>query len=243
MRQVNILLVDDHPDNLLALEAVLEGLSENLVKAHSGVEALRCLLDQDFAVILLDVQMQGMSGFELATLIKERERSRHTPIIFLTGVIADDAQAFQGYSVGAVDYLVKPIMPEVLKAKVAVFIELFRKTDELQRQLHEIKQLNQDINRHRQTQEILREQREWLRITLASIGDAVIATDMDGRISLVNTAAEGLTGWSQAETEGEPISNIFQLIHETTREPVENPLLKVLREGAAIGLETGTLLI
>jgi len=103
--KVNVLMVDDHPENLLALEAILDSLGQNLVKAHSGAEALRCLLNQDFAVILLDVQMPGMDGFETATLIRNRERSRHTPIIFLTAFSTSDNLVFRGYSLGAVDYL------------------------------------------------------------------------------------------------------------------------------------------
>jgi CheY-like chemotaxis protein len=96
--KVNILLVDDHPENLIALEAILEGLDQNLVKAYSGAEALRCLLHQDFAVILLDVQMPEMDGFETATLIRQRERSRNTPIIFLTAFGINDTMLFKGYT-------------------------------------------------------------------------------------------------------------------------------------------------
>src|SRR5438876_6129995 len=103
--QVNILLVDDRAENLLALEAILSPLSHNLVKANSGQEALKCLLQQDFAVILLDVHMPGMDGFETAELIRGRERSQDTPIIFLTAVNTSDSHVFRGYAVGAVDYL------------------------------------------------------------------------------------------------------------------------------------------
>ena len=120
--KVNILLVDDVPDNLLALYAMLEGLGENMVKARSGSEALKYLLDDDFAVILLDVQMPGMDGFETAVLIREREKSRHTPIIFITAFSKSDEHILRGYSFGAVDYIFKPIVPDILKAKVTVFI-------------------------------------------------------------------------------------------------------------------------
>jgi signal transduction histidine kinase/DNA-binding response OmpR family regulator len=132
--RANILLVDDNPKNLFALEATLESLGENLVKANSGEEALKYLLKQDFAVILLDVQMPGMDGFEIARLIRDRERSRHTPIIFLTGISKSDEHIIKGYSLGAVDYLVKPIVPEILKAKVGVFVELYKKTEEVKLQ-------------------------------------------------------------------------------------------------------------
>lgn len=120
----NILLVDDEVANLQALEAVLEGLGQNLIKASRGEQALKCVLERDFAVILLDVQMPGMSGIETAALIRARERSRTTPIIFLTGMMRTAEMVFSGYSAGAVDYLMKPLEPEVLRAKVAVFVEL-----------------------------------------------------------------------------------------------------------------------
>ena len=130
-KPVNILMVDDHPDNLLALEAILESLGQNLVKAHSGEEALRYLLDEDFAVILLDVLMPGMNGFETAALIRERERTRHIPIIFLTAGGKTETEMFQGYAVGAVDYLLKPIRPSVLRSKVLVLMDLHRKAAEV----------------------------------------------------------------------------------------------------------------
>ncbi len=123
-----ILLVDDQPGNLLVLESVLEGLGHTLVKASSGEEALKCLLQDDFAVILLDVFMPGMDGFETAELIRQRERSRYTPIIFLTAIGFSETHVSRGYSVGGVDYLFKPLVPEILQAKVDGFVELFRKT-------------------------------------------------------------------------------------------------------------------
>ena len=135
--RVNILLVDDEPANLLALEATLEGLHQNLVRANSGTEALRQVLDQDFAVILLDIQMPGLSGIETAAAIRERERSRHIPIIFLTGMDKTQETMFQGYSAGAVDYLVKPIQTDVLMAKVGVFIELAQARQRLHQEIEE----------------------------------------------------------------------------------------------------------
>src|SRR6195256_3653243 len=123
----SILIVDDDRGNLMALQELLQGLGQNLVLAHSGEEALRCVLKQDFAVILLDVRMPGVDGFETARLIRERQRSRHTPVIFVTGATEDVGSVFRGYEVGAVDYIVKPLIPEVLKSKVAVFIELYAK--------------------------------------------------------------------------------------------------------------------
>jgi serine phosphatase RsbU (regulator of sigma subunit) len=132
--KVDILLVDDQPANLLALQAVLAELGQNLVTARSGKEALRYLLERDFALILLDVQMPDMSGFETAALIRGRDRSRYTPIIFLTAHEQTDMQMFRGYSLGAVDYLVKPIVPEILRTKVSVFVDIFRKTEQVKQQ-------------------------------------------------------------------------------------------------------------
>ncbi|PYS96092.1 MAG: hybrid sensor histidine kinase/response regulator [Acidobacteria bacterium] len=132
--KVSILLVDDEPANLDALEAILGDLDESLVRADSGREALRRLLKQDFAVILMDVRMPGMDGFETAVLIRERQRSTYTPIIFLTAAFADETHAARGYSLGGVDYIVKPFEPDILRSKVAVFVELARKTEIVRRQ-------------------------------------------------------------------------------------------------------------
>jgi two-component system sensor histidine kinase/response regulator len=132
--KVNILLVDDQPANLIALEAMLEDLGQNLIRAESGREALKCLLSDDFAVILLDVKMPEMDGFETAALIRQRDRSRHTPILFLTAADTSQTQAVRGYAVGAVDYLVKPVVPEFVRSKVAVFVELAKKNELLRRQ-------------------------------------------------------------------------------------------------------------
>jgi signal transduction histidine kinase len=143
---VNILLVDDHPENLVALEAILAGAGANLLRAGSGREALKAVLQHDFAVILLDVQMPDMDGFEVATLIRARAKSRSTPIIFLTAFNTSDTHVFQGYALGAVDYLFKPFVPEVLRSKVQVFVELFKKTQEIERQLIETQRLNQELD-------------------------------------------------------------------------------------------------
>src|SRR5436309_6983317 len=131
--KVNVLLVDDRPDKLLALEAVLEDLGQNVVCAYSGREALRYVLAQEFAVILLDVNMPGMDGFETAELIRQRKSSEHVPIIFITA-FGDEMLAARGYSLGAVDYILTPVVPEVLRSKVSVFVDLFKKTEQVKRQ-------------------------------------------------------------------------------------------------------------
>ncbi|HKQ06444.1 MAG TPA: response regulator [Blastocatellia bacterium] len=144
--QVHILLVDDRPENLLALEATLGYLGQNLIMASSGREALKLLLDQDFALILLDVHMPDMDGFETAALIRDREKSQSIPIIFLTAMHKGPGQVFRGYSLGAVDYIFKPFEPEILKAKVAVFIELYKKTEEIKRQAELLLLKNQELD-------------------------------------------------------------------------------------------------
>jgi signal transduction histidine kinase/DNA-binding response OmpR family regulator len=138
--KINILMVDDSPANLLALEAILQAPDRNLVKASSGDEALRYVLDSDVAVILLDVYMPGIDGLETAALIRGREKSRDIPIIFLTADSTGYRHIAKGYSLGAVDYILKPVEPDILRSKVAVFVELFRKAEEIKRQaalLHE----------------------------------------------------------------------------------------------------------
>src|SRR5205823_3640214 len=139
--KVDILLVDDHQSNLLSLEAILQDLGHNLVKAHSGDEALRRLLQGDYAVILLDVQMQDLDGFETAKLIRGREKSRQTPIIFLTAYENNRLSTEEAYGLGAVDYLIKPIVPMILRAKVAGFVELFQKTEQVKQQAEQLRQL------------------------------------------------------------------------------------------------------
>ncbi len=131
---VRLLLVDDRPENLLALEAILEPLGQVLIRANSGPDALKQVLADDFAAILLDVQMPGMNGFEVAEIIKSREKSRTIPIIFLSAISKEDAYVFKGYSMGAVDYVFKPFNPDILRSKVAVFVDLYLKQGEIQRQ-------------------------------------------------------------------------------------------------------------
>jgi signal transduction histidine kinase/CheY-like chemotaxis protein len=138
--KVKILLVDDYLPNLLALEVLLQDLGLEHVEARSGEEALHRLLNDDFAAILLDVQMPGMDGFETARHIRNRQRSRHTPILFVTAHETDRLAVEKAYELGAVDFLIKPLIPAVLRAKVAVFVELYEKTREVRRQAEELRQ-------------------------------------------------------------------------------------------------------
>lgn len=142
--KAKILLVDDRPANLFTLESILEDLGQEIVKANSGPEALRHILKNEFAVILLDVKMPDMDGFETASLIRDRERSRGTPIVFLTAH-KDEEHQFRGYDAGAVDFLYKPVNPEVLRSKVSVFVELSLKSEMLRRQAEMLQARNQEL--------------------------------------------------------------------------------------------------
>lgn len=140
--KANVLLVDDRPENLLAMQTILEDLGQNLICAASGHEALRFLLTEDVALILLDVQMPGLNGFDFAELVRERERTQHTPIIFVSAASRDEQYVFKGYSLGAVDYMTKPFEPEILKSKVRFFTKLFLQNQEIKRQAVLLEQTN-----------------------------------------------------------------------------------------------------
>jgi PAS domain S-box-containing protein len=205
---VNILLVDDRPENLLALEAILEPLGQHLVRATSGEQALKELLRRSFAVILLDVQMPGMNGFELAELIKSRERTRAIPIIFLTAISKEDTYVFRGYQVGAVDYMSKPFQPDILRSKVAVFVDLFRKQEQL-RQQEEALRASQRRELELQHQAVLRETEARMAEVVTSALDAIIVFGDDRRITLFNAAAERMFGLPASEAIGAAVSELF----------------------------------
>src|ERR1700687_1613915 len=188
--RVKILLVDDSPENLVSLEAALEGLGQQLVLARSGMEALRYLLEDDFAAILLDVKMPEMDGFQTAELIRSRKRSRDVPILFLTGYKSDE-HLFRGYDLGAVDFLFKPIVPEILRSKVSVFVQLSHNTALLRRQTS-----------------VLSKAEQKFRSLLEAAPDAMIISSEDGNISLVNSQAEVMFGYSREELIGQNIRSL-----------------------------------
>jgi PAS domain S-box-containing protein len=212
-----ILLVDDRPENLLTLEAILEPLcarcNTTLVRAYSGEEALKHLLHDNFALLLLDVQMPGMDGFETATLVKKRLRSRHIPIIFITAIDKDQHHVFKGYSAGAVDYIAKPFDPDILKSKVAVFIELFQKSEQVRRQEELLRRAEQQdaerrlIERERELerQHLARLAESEARLsrfksTLDATHDCVFIFDAQTlKFSYVNQGAAGTFGYSAQE--------------------------------------------
>ncbi len=191
--KINVLLVDDHPENLLVLEAILGSLGQNLVRASSGAQALRRLLNEDFAVILLDVQMPDMDGFETAELIRQRERSRHTPIIFLTAFNTSDNMVFKGYSLGAVDYLFKPIEPEILKSKVAAFVDLFQKSAEVKRQAAQLIAMNTELQKRE----------EMFRSLSACSPVGIFLTDIAGKCTYINPRYQAIYGIKQDESLGD----------------------------------------
>lgn len=190
---VNILLVDDRLDGLFTLEAVLKCPRYNLIKASSGREALAAILQFDFAVILLDVQMPGMDGFETASLIKEREKSRHIPIIFVTAINEDPFLLHKGYEVGAVDYLFKPFDPRVLKSKVGVFTDLHCKNRMLKEQTR-----------------LLQHSEESKRVIIESARDVIATTDMNGMITSLNPSFEAITGWKTHEWIGKRLETLIR---------------------------------
>src|ERR1700741_51529 len=134
--EAKILVVDDRPDKLLAFETILQELQQEIITASSGEEALKLVLEHEFAVVLLDVNMPGLDGLETAALIRNRKRSAHTPIIFITA-FPDEMLTMQGYSLGAVDYILSPVVPEILRTKVKVFIDLFYLTENTKSQIEE----------------------------------------------------------------------------------------------------------
>ncbi|MEG4857688.1 response regulator [Microcoleus sp. K1-B6] len=216
--RVNVLLVDDRPENLVALEAILNSPSYHLVQANSGAEALRCLLNEDFAVILLDVQMPGMDGFETATLIRSRDRSRSTPIIFITAFSSNDTHVFKGYSLGAVDYLFKPLEPEILTSKVGVFVELFQKTVEVKQQATQLAAVNSELSKSE----------ERFRTLCACSPLGIYVADVEGRCTYINPRCQAICGLTLEES----LAEIWQReVHPEDRERVVADWLAWIKEG------------
>ncbi|HEY2148900.1 MAG TPA: PAS domain S-box protein, partial [Pirellulales bacterium] len=365
--RANILLVDDEPANLLALRSLLDGFGQNLVEAYSGEEAVRRMQSDKFAVVLLDVRLPGIDGFETARRIRGLQRSRNTPLIFLTGYDIDRLEIERGYELGAVDFLVKPITPSVLRAKVAGLLDLYEEKERARREAdmlrllvhattdyaifmldpegrvatwntgaerlkgyqaeeiigqhfsrfypreavergwpeHELRvaraegrfedegwrvrkdgtqfwanvvitalrdesgrfrgfsKITRDLTERKRLEEnarrlaveaaarrlaeenarLIQDERERLQVTLSSIGDAVISTDAQSRVTFLNPVAESLTGWKADEAAGRNLEDVFRIFNEGTGEPVENPTVRALKAGEVVGLANHTVLV
>ncbi|MFV8376164.1 response regulator [Flavobacterium sp. LB1P71] len=200
---VKILLVDDLPENLFALEVILSNENYLCVKANSGNEALKILLhQQDFAIILIDVQMPMMDGFETVELIRQIEKLKHVPIIFLTASMDNSQQIFKGYQAGAVDYMIKPLSPEILKAKVAVFVDLHKKNQELLIQAEQLKKLNTDLT----AQKLLS---EYSLSLIEASHDPLFAISPEGKITDMNNASVKVTGVTRKKLIGTDFFDYF----------------------------------
>ena len=202
-----ILVVDDNPGKRLALVSVLEALGQHVVTADSGRDALRRLLEDDFAVILLDVQMPIMNGFETARLIRSRQQSESTPIIFVTAFSRGETDMVEGYSLGAVDFIFTPIIPEILRAKVSVFVDLHHKIQAIKRHEEHLEilveqrtaALTLEIAERKQAEVAIRK----LSGAMEKVADSIFITDANGVIEYVNAAFELITGYSRAEALGQ----------------------------------------
>ncbi|HWE29656.1 MAG TPA: response regulator, partial [Polyangia bacterium] len=202
----SILVVDDYAANLLAVEAVLAPLGHRIVRATSGEEALKAVLREDFALIILDVQMPDMDGFQTASLIKTRERSRHIPIIFLTAINKDAAHVFAGYAHGAVDYLLKPFDPIILRRKAQVLVELWQRGERLR--LREVALAKQERARLTAESEA-RHQR-----LIESMPQCVLAMRRDGELYFCNQVWTRFSGLTTSETR----ARIWDVVHPDDRE-------------------------
>jgi PAS domain S-box-containing protein len=223
---VAILMVDDTPDKLLALEAAISDLGETIVKAESGSEALRLVLKRDFAVILLDINMPAMDGFETASLIRQRKSSAHTPIIFITSFSTADVEVYRGYSLGAVDYLFTPVTPEVLRSKVTVFVELAKKNREIQRQAEQLRRVEEERMQRKLDETNARLEWETRRNHFFRLSIELLAiSNYEGVFTQTNPTWQKTLGYAENELHGHPLQ---EFIHpedlDSTNETIGNIL-------------------
>jgi len=221
--KVNILMVDDQPAKLLSYEVILSELGENLIKATSASEALSLLLKNDIAVVLMDVSMPDLDGFELADVIRQHPRFQKTAIIFISGVHLTDTDKIQGYRSGAVDYISVPVVPEVLRAKIGVFVDLHRKTRMLEMLNNELEQrVAARTEELRQREEQFRSRAQLLELAT----EAIVMRDMTGNLLYWNSGAEGLYGWKREEVLGKDLHTVLKTVFPVSRDAVENTLLE-----------------
>ena len=219
--KVNILMVDDQPAKLLSYEAILSDLGENLIKANTATEALRILLHTEVAVVLMDVSMPEVDGFELADVIRQHPRFQRTAIIFISGVHLTDQDMIRGYRSGAVDYIGVPVIPEVLRAKIGVFVELYRKT----RQLESLNR-NLELRVAERTQELRKSEAQFrVRAELLELAsEAIMVRDEHDCIEFWNAGAENLYGWRREEVTGKHIHEVLHTVFPASREEIDATL-------------------
>ncbi len=210
----SILLVDDHRENLIALEAILEAPGRQLVMATSGNEALQLALKHDFSLVLLDVQMPEMDGFEVAQLLRQGKKTRNIPIIFVTAISKEHTYVFKGYECGAVDYLFKPIDQQILTAKVEVFLDLDQQKRRLQQAVVQMKRLKDENER-----------------LLQAIGEGILGTDTKGLVTFANGAAATLLGVPREELSGSRVDDLLFYDEDGARcwDWSSSPLLKACK--------------
>jgi PAS domain S-box-containing protein len=214
----SILLVDDYPANILALEAILAPLGHTLVRAHSGEEALKEILRRELALIIMDVQMPGLDGFETAAMIKTRDKSRHIPIVFLTAISKDAAQVFKGYAYGAVDYLLKPFDPQILRSKVSVFVELWQRGELLKQREVTLRELERE--------RLERQSAERLQALLEAMPQCVLAMHADGTLWYCNDVWQRYSGLDCDQTR----TRLWEAIHPDERQRVRDAWKEAQRE-------------
>jgi PAS domain S-box-containing protein len=219
--KVNILMVDDQPDKLLSYEVILAELGEHLIKARSADEALNILLKTDVAVVLMDVSMPDLDGFQLADVIRQHPRFQKTAIIFISGVHLTDSDRIQAYRSGAVDYISVPVIPEILRAKINIFVDLYRKTKMLEKLNDELEQrVAERTEELRRSEEEFRTRAELL--DLAS--EAIMVRDLTGTIRFWNAGAEKLYGWRREEVLGKDMHSVLRTVFPVARETIDATL-------------------
>ncbi len=219
--KVNILMVDDQPAKLLSYEVILAELGENLIAATTASEALNVLLKNDVAVVLMDVSMPDLDGFELADVIRQHPRFQKTAIIFISGVHFTDSDKIQGYRSGAVDYISVPVVPEVLRAKISIFVDLHRKTRQLEFLNNELeRRVGERTDELRQREEQFRTRAELLELAT----EAIMVRSLEGKLQFWNTGAENLYGWKREEVLGHDIHALLHTVFPVPQEEVEAEL-------------------
>jgi len=222
-KKPNVLIVDDKHENLFALEKVLRKLEINITKASSGNDALIAILNADFAIMLLDVQMPGMDGYEVLEIMRTKKSTQHIPVIFLTAVYSDDTHKFKGYKSGAIDFIYKPFSEEVLLSKVKFFLDLYERRIELE----------DEIAKRKKIEEKLRQQNQ----IIDQIHDSVISTSLDGEIIGWNKGAERMFGYTRLNAVGKHISIIYPNKNAASGQYLKNGVIDILKEKGFHNLE------